>query len=525
MRMSRLGKRSCVFFFLLSLMLAGCGNTSSNSNLIGVATGSGAAATSTPQASPSPALPAGSPSPSPAPTLSAQDINLIFVISQDLAHNFGDVNTATANLNDQGLQRANKLATYLKATLLESANVTAIYALEPTTHPQTAANLPDMVGIETIEPFALMNQYSETNATQNPPTVVGNSYPLNAAYDSTSVPVTVPTPPFYCATCQGIDFADSASGNEALITSVIKAGQPGYYVFSLPFETFQPLMTNLKSIGGYSYTVPQTWSGPDTLFALAVHSGGSPSLLTFNSNVTPGSAYPTLTPPFQRSVTCTGGQTPMDIQTAGTGTPPYGINVNETVYFVRHGEAHPADFWDDGNLICQGEWRALYMPSALAGLIKTPDYVFAVDPSQLISGGAQTSDPNNTTYAYVRTSQTLAPYAIANNIPFNVGSGFQWYNFGTSNEVQAAVNYFFTGGQFSNKTLLISWEHGHIPPIATALIADYYAANPPTVVSWPGGDYDTIWTFTLDSAGNLHLSNSTCEGIDTTTLPATCPTI
>jgi hypothetical protein len=41
--------------------------------------------------------------------------------------------------------------------------------------------------------------------------------------------------------------------------------------------------------------------------------------------------------------------------------------------------------------------------------------------------------------------------------------------------------------------------------------------------SWPGDDYDTIWTITLDSEGNLTVNNDLCEGIDTEKLPETAP--
>src|SRR5574340_766077 len=75
--------------------------------------------------------------------------------------------------------------------------------------------------------------------------------------------------------------------------------------------------------------------------------------------------------------------------------------------------------------------------------------------------------------------------------------------------VDAAASYFFTGGQFSNKTLLICWEHDHIPPIAQALVDSYFGPEvplPPRAVvpphtSWPENDYDTIWTFSLDGSG------------------------
>ena len=57
--------------------------------------------------------------------LSAGNINLIFVVSPDLAYQTpGDVNPDKANLSNQGLQRSLLMATYLKTHLLGTNNVT-----------------------------------------------------------------------------------------------------------------------------------------------------------------------------------------------------------------------------------------------------------------------------------------------------------------------------------------------------------------------------------------------------------------
>ncbi|MGA9480048.1 MAG: hypothetical protein WBV21_19910, partial [Desulfobacterales bacterium] len=66
--------------------------------------------------------------------LRADNINLIFVVSEDLAYNApGDINPDTANLTSQGLQRSLLMATYLKEEVLGTKNVTGIYTLEPMT--------------------------------------------------------------------------------------------------------------------------------------------------------------------------------------------------------------------------------------------------------------------------------------------------------------------------------------------------------------------------------------------------------
>jgi hypothetical protein len=84
-----------------------------------------------------------------------------------------------------------------------------------------------------------------------------------------------------------------------------------------------------------------------------------------------------------------------------------------------------------------------------------------------------------------------------------------------------ASNYFFTGGAFSNQTLLVAWEHQHIPPTINALLETYGSSQ--VAPDWPDNDYDTIWTVTLDGVGNLTVNNALCEGINSPTLPATAP--
>ncbi len=114
-------------------------------------------------------------------------------------------------------------------------NVTSIYALEPMTHLQTANNYPDMVALETIQQFAMLNQITLTDGSTPPFTA--NGYPIFASYAAESVPAGVAAPLFPCPACQGIDFNDQNGDNEALLSGIVNAMLPGFYVFSAPWET------------------------------------------------------------------------------------------------------------------------------------------------------------------------------------------------------------------------------------------------------------------------------------------------
>ncbi len=481
-------------FLLLFLMLAGCGGSSGSDQ-----------------------------SPTQAP-LSARNVNLIFVVSEDLAFNAsGDVNSDTANLTSQGLQRSLMMATFLRRRVLGGKNVTGVYALQPMSHLQTAGNYPDMAAPETIQEFALENHITLTAQGQ---TYTANSYPINASYAPGAIPSAVATPAVPCAnSCQGLDFADQGGDNEKLVTGIIRAKVAGFYVFSAPWETVSALLAGINTSEGYNLVVPTSYVSPNFIYAISIPPSGSARMVTFNSNLKPPSSYPVLPAPGAASTPCI-AQAHFTISVTGSSTgvviPPT-INKNETLYMIRHAEAHPVLTFEDGNYVCAGQWRALDLPNALKGNIMTPDVVYSIDPAQATPGGQSPS--GDSTWSYVRPSLTIEPYAIANGVPYGLAASFE---LGAQNPPQLATvasGFFFTGGQFSNQTVLLAWEHDHIPPTVNALLASYFpnGGGPDPAPGWPDDDYDTIWTVTLDASGNLSVDNSMCEGIDSATLPVTCP--
>jgi hypothetical protein len=453
----------------------------------------------------------------PTPTsLSADNINLIFVVSPDLFNDpLGDINPATANLNSQGLQRSLLMATYLKDKLLRKKNVNSIHVLEPMTHLQTASNYPDMAAIGFIQQFALLNQFTIQGTT-------ANSYPLYAAYAPGDVPAGVAMPIPFVTAAQGLAFNDAHGNNLALATGIINANVPGFYVFSAPWETTSALLANIKLSRGYDLNLPATYLGSNIVYVISVKPSGKARLLTFDGKVSPSAGYPMLPLPVE-SASCTQQSYFSYSRTGGINgvVVPRGANTNQTVYMIRHAEAHPSSSFEDGNYIGAGQWRALALPNFLPGALRgqsIPTLVYSVDPAQ--------SFPIDDV-SYVRPSLTALPYAIANNLPFNLAASFRMDpNADSDVAAEEAKNFFFTnttGVNLSNQTILLAWEHKHFPPLIKHLLQSYSGNVPVPTLSWPDGDYDTIWTVTLDAKGNVTVNNALCEGIDSTNLPATPP--
>jgi len=452
--------------------------------------------------------------------LSADNLNLIFVVSPDLAHNAsGDVNPSTANLSNQGLQRSLLMATYLKQQVLGTQNVTAIYALTPMTHLQTANNYPDMAALGYIQEFALLNQ---TTLTVDNAAYTANNVPINAAYAPGSVPDGVVVPTSYCTDCSGLVFNDTKDNNGALVSGIInKPNASGYYVFSAPWETTSAMLANINKLYGSSLTLPTRYADPNHVYAVSITPSGKASLVTYDSKLNPPVTYPVLPSHQSFSASCTYTQQPYfsTVRTGGVdgAVVPSNSSTNQTIYIIRHAEAHPDTGmkFEDGNFVGAGQWRALDLPSALRGKISPPDMVYSVDPAQWYPISATKN------VSYVRPSLTVLPYAIANNLPYSLASSFSILD---PNHSQLTSDFFFTGGKFSNKTVLLAWESSRIKPLINALLNSYGVSSLPLLpTDWPGADYDTIWTVKLDATGNLTVDNSLCEGIDSTKLPVAAP--
>ena len=189
--------------------------------------------------------------PSPAP-LSADNLNLIFVVTEDLNHKAsGDMNLETANLTGRGLQRALMMGSFLQEKVLGGQKAQGIFALQPMTHLQTGQQYPDMVPLETIQQFAMLNQITLWHGPNLP--VGANSFPVNVSYASDDVPDGVDRPLLTCSpraglshSCQGLDFRDPSGANENLLRDLITANSSGFFVFAAPWETVTTMMAGIN---------------------------------------------------------------------------------------------------------------------------------------------------------------------------------------------------------------------------------------------------------------------------------------
>ena len=452
----------------------------------------------------------------------AANLNLIFVVSEDVAFNTpGDMDPATANLTDSGLERALMMDTFLYQYVLGSQNVDGISALEPMTHLQTSAKLPDMAGLESVQQFSVLNQIMLSSNTSGGDPYMGQNYPVNASYSAASLPLGAYTPSPFCPTCQGLDFNDAGGDNESVVDGIVKTHPTGSYVFSAPWETTSALLAKINALEGYHLSLPRNYGGANVLYVISITPSGTASLITYNSNVVPPVTYPALPSSGLVSAACT-VNSPQSLQVIGGvngAVIPSGINTNETVYFVRHADAHPYNDWSDNNYIGAGQWRTLDLPNSLRGKV-TPDQVWSGDPSQYGEGTVSANGDFN--WSGLAPAMTVVPYAIANKLPYHLMTTVNWTATDPGSDTST---FFFTGGQFTHHKVLFGYAYVQIGQTVNALLASYFPGsnNPPTAPVWSPYDYDSLWIITLDGKGNLTADFSQCQGISSGSLPPTPP--
>ncbi len=147
--------------------------------------------------------------------------------------------------------------------------------------------------------------------------------------------------------------------------------------------------------------------------------------------------------------------------------------------------------------------------------------MYSIDPAQFGPGSLNAAD--DYTWSTVAPALTAEPYAISNNLPYNLVTDFELSD--PLSDAHPTSNFFFYGGKFSNQNVLVAWAYQFIQPTITTLLTDYNASPQQLlqISAWPPDDYDTIWTVRLDAVGDVTVSNGTCEGINSAALPPTPP--
>jgi hypothetical protein len=149
----------------------------------------------------------------------------------------------------------------------------------------------------------------------------------------------------------------------------------------------------------------------------------------------------------------------------------------ETLICIRHGEKPATGL---GQLSCQGLNRALALPRVLLAKYGTPQFVFASDPSQMITEYAGS-------YNYIRPLATIEPTAIYCGLPVNTQFGFPQIT-----ELEGELQK----DAYQNATIYIAWEHILLDAFAKDMV-ETYGGDPTQVPDWPADDYDTIFVIKI----------------------------
>ena len=401
------------------------------------------------------------------PPLNANAWNIVFVQSFE-----SDANTN--NLSAQGFNHALLFGQLLNTiTAGKIADVRGIYSFSPKPKPKSSPQ--DMAPLQSIEPFAVLNNRAVTH--------------------------------------QLVESGDITTyGSPAYIINGILANQPrGTYII-----TMQAAMINdtVAELLGPDAPAGSITPGNYNQYLVLALENGRKSVVVYDDSLTPDKRYPELN--LRRTPNYACPEPPVRFTVKKPKSSKYQFNTRQTVYFVRHVEAHPNSTFENGNFVCQGAWRAIGANGILRELMgKDPKNILTTNPTDLIGCDGSCS--------YIRPALTISPYAIQHGQKLML-AGFQWNDAPTLAASLFTRNTPYSDPAFDQALTLVAWEHGNIDKAIQYLIGDIYA-NPAALKKlppWSFTDYDTVWKLETDERGNLTFSN-TCEGIDSDSLPGTCP--
>lgn len=138
---------------------------------------------------------------------------------------------------------------------------------------------------------------------------------------------------------------------------------------------------------------------------------------------------------------------------------------------------------DDHSLIPQGWQRAgalIKLFTASSGPLPVPQFLFA--PNQFGNGTSK------------RPYETITPLSQKLGLPINPAKAEY-----SKTDYKAML----TDATSSNGMVLIAWEHGEIPDLATWILQNTKIDVP----KWPGSRFDIVWVFDLDTQSSTYSFN------------------
>lgn len=286
------------------------------------------------------------------PPLNPNDWNFILIPSFE-AGPAPDINLSTVGLN-HALRFGQLLDTLLAG---KQHQLRKVYALG------LGGSNSVMKPLETIEPFAVLNNIGVKTVALLP------------------------------------DVRPSQYGSPAYFINRIVEGEPrGTYVMAMPRDMIRKMVialtgTSVEVNGTHQYLV---LSGRDNTFEVN----------TYCDHIADVTTFPRVRLPPRRAV-CMQPSVTIPVKVPH-GFHPY---TSQTVYFVRHVEAHPNDSFENGNYVCRGQWRALGAGTVLLELMhgRVPNHVFTSAPTDIIDC--------STSCSYARPSLTVVPLRSSTRFP------------------------------------------------------------------------------------------------------------
>jgi hypothetical protein len=159
------------------------------------------------------------------------------------------------------------------------------------------------------------------------------------------------------------------------------------------------------------------------------------------------------------------------------------------IMIIRHGEKpgdtpgegiDPSGKPDDHSLTARGWTRARSLPQLFAPTAGSPKPGLA-QPKTIFAASSTGAGTGQ------RTRETVSPLSSRLGVPVNTSYG----------KGQEAALVKAATVQSQKGPVLVSWQHGEIPAIASAL----KVVGPQPPKSWPDSRYDVVWTFTQTPDG------------------------